>query len=367
MLFPIFEQVNELGETDNNEVLIPQASVEPLLIWDAVIDAVPKLFNCTVIFWVLTTGLTVSATVTTAVPVLTFPLLSVTVSTTLLVPIFEQVNVLGDTESEAIPQASVEPLFTWAPVTVTVPKLFNWAVIFWVTTFGRTVSLTVTIAVAVLKLPLPSVTVKVTVFAPIFEQVNVLGETDKEAIPHVSVEPLFISAPVMVTVPKLFNWAVIFRAIAIGLIVSLTVTTAVPVLLFPFTSTTVKVTVLVPIFEQLNVLGVTDNNEVFTPQASNEPLFICAAVILTEPLDPKKTVLFIVVTVGLIVSITVTVAVLALTFPATSVTVNVTVAFPTFTQRKIFGVTVIVAMPQLSDELLSIWAVVIPTEPLVNR
>ena len=73
----------------------------------------------------MTTGPTVSATVTIAVPVLTFPLLSVTVNTTLLVPIFEQVNVLGDTESEAIPQASVEPLFTRAPVTVTVPKLFN--------------------------------------------------------------------------------------------------------------------------------------------------------------------------------------------------------------------------------------------------
>ena len=31
-LVPILAQLNELGETDNNELLIPHASVEPLLI-----------------------------------------------------------------------------------------------------------------------------------------------------------------------------------------------------------------------------------------------------------------------------------------------------------------------------------------------
>ena len=52
-----------------------------------------------------------SFTVTVAVPVLTFPLTSVTVNVTVLVPIFEQVNVFGETVTVAIPQASVELLF----------------------------------------------------------------------------------------------------------------------------------------------------------------------------------------------------------------------------------------------------------------
>ena len=64
------------------------------------------------IFCVTTIGLTVSATVTVAYPVLTLPLLSVTVKVTVLAPIFEHVNVLGETANVAIPQASLEPLFT---------------------------------------------------------------------------------------------------------------------------------------------------------------------------------------------------------------------------------------------------------------
>ena len=40
------------------------------------------------------------------------------------------------------------------------------------------VSITVTVAVAVDELLLPSVTVNVTVFAPVLEQTNVLGETE---------------------------------------------------------------------------------------------------------------------------------------------------------------------------------------------
>ena len=61
-------------------------------------------------FLVITTGLTVSDTVTVAVPVCTFPLLSVTVNVTVLFPIFVQLNVLGETVTVAIPHASLEPL-----------------------------------------------------------------------------------------------------------------------------------------------------------------------------------------------------------------------------------------------------------------
>ena len=46
-----------------------------------------------------------------AVPVLTFPFTSVTVSVTVLAPTLAQVNVDGLTVIVAMPQLSVEPLF----------------------------------------------------------------------------------------------------------------------------------------------------------------------------------------------------------------------------------------------------------------
>jgi hypothetical protein len=58
VLFPTFEHVNVLGEMV--VVAIPQASVEPLFICEAVIDVFPVASNCTVMFCVTTTGLTVS-------------------------------------------------------------------------------------------------------------------------------------------------------------------------------------------------------------------------------------------------------------------------------------------------------------------
>ena len=51
-----------------------------------------------------------SSTVTVAEQVDEFPLLSVTVRVTMFGPTLAQVNELGDTLIEAIPQASEEPL-----------------------------------------------------------------------------------------------------------------------------------------------------------------------------------------------------------------------------------------------------------------
>ena len=129
-------------------------------------------------FCAIATGAVTSWTVTVANPVLLFPFESVTVKITVLAPKLAQVNVLVFNDNVTGPQASVEPLFTWAGVMVTVPALFNWTVIFWVITVGTIVSITVTVAVAVEELLLPSVTVNVTVLAPVFEQVNVLGDTE---------------------------------------------------------------------------------------------------------------------------------------------------------------------------------------------
>ena len=85
---------------------------------------------------------------------------------------------------------------------------------------------------------------------------------------------MFTCEAVIDVVPVELKYAVMFLVITTGLIVSITITTAVPVLTFPFTSVTVKVTVLDPTFEQVNVLGDTDNNDVLIPQASVEPLLI---------------------------------------------------------------------------------------------
>ena len=49
------------------------------------------------------------------------PLLSVTVSVTVLAPTLAQVKLLGDTLMPAMPQASEEPLSIWAAVMVALP------------------------------------------------------------------------------------------------------------------------------------------------------------------------------------------------------------------------------------------------------
>ena len=141
---------------------------------------VPEAFKYALMFCAIATGAVTSWTVTVANPVFTFPLLSVTVKVTVLVPKLAQVNVLGETDNNAllIPQASVEPLLIWAGIILAVPALFNCTVMFCVTTIGLIVSITVTVAVAVEELLLPSVTVNVTVLAPVFEQLNVLGDTE---------------------------------------------------------------------------------------------------------------------------------------------------------------------------------------------
>ena len=54
-------------------------------------------------------------------------------------------------------------------------------------------------------------------------------------------------------------------------------------------------------------------------------------------------------------------------FPFASVTVSVTLFAPTFAQENEFGETLIEAIPQASDEPLSIWAAVIEAEPFASN
>jgi hypothetical protein len=72
---------------------------------------------------------------------------------------------------------------------------------FRVTVFGLSVSTTVTVAGALLKFPLLSNVVRVTVFVPRFEHVNVFGTTRILSIAQLSVEALFICEAVIATKP----------------------------------------------------------------------------------------------------------------------------------------------------------------------
>ena len=222
-----------------------------------------------------------SSTVAVAVQVETFPLLSVTVNVTVLDPTFEQSKLFGETASEAMPQASDEPLSMSAAVIEPFPLLSNWTVTFWQTATGATLSSTVTVAVQVEALPPTSVTVSVTVFAPTLEQEKLFGETASEAIPQASDEPLSMSEAVIEPLPVLSNCTVTFWHTTAGATVSSIVTFAVQVETLPLLSVTVSVAVLDPAFAQLKVEGETDKEAM--PQASFEPLSMSDAAMVALP------------------------------------------------------------------------------------
>jgi hypothetical protein len=97
-----------------------------------------------------------------------------------------------------------------------------------------------------------------------------------------------MSAPVTIPVPEEFNTNVNGVQVATGAVLSCTVTVALQVALFPLLSVTVKVTVLNPTFEQLNVEGLTVILAI--PQASEDPLSTFAAVIVPFPLASNTSV-----------------------------------------------------------------------------
>ena len=74
---------------------MPQASDDPLSTAAAVVPPEPVVPSCTVMAWQMAFGATLSSTVTVAEQVLEFPLPSVTVSVTALVPTLPQVKLVG--------------------------------------------------------------------------------------------------------------------------------------------------------------------------------------------------------------------------------------------------------------------------------
>src|SRR5438876_2968042 len=87
-------------------LLMPQASLLPLLTSAAVMLALPLASNCTVMFLHSAVGNMLSATVTMASHVATLSLLSVTVSFTVFGPTLAQVNTLLSMATLLMPQAS---------------------------------------------------------------------------------------------------------------------------------------------------------------------------------------------------------------------------------------------------------------------
>ena len=120
---------------------------------------------------------------------------------------------------------------------------------------------------------------------PTLEQSKLVLSIAIEATAQLSVEPASTSAAVMLASPFASRYKVKSCAMAIDDVVSSTVTVAAAVALLPFTSVTVKLTVLEPTSVHEKVLTSILNEAI--PQASVELLFTSAAVIEAVPLASK--------------------------------------------------------------------------------
>src|SRR5690606_7634084 len=99
---------------------------------------------------------------------------------------------------------------------------------------------------------------------------------------------------------------------------------------------------------------------------STRLLSVLAEVRLSVPVASSWMVMFLVTTTGAMMSSTVTIAVAVSVLPLTSVTVRVTVLSPTSPQSKLFWLSVIEAIPQVSAEPLSISAAVMLAFPVAS-
>ena len=139
-----------------------------------------------------------------------------------------------------------------------------------------------------------------------------------------------------------------FWHIAVGAIVSAIVTTAIQLEVLPFTSVTVKVTLLGPTSEQLNTAGEELNPAI--PQLSLDPPSISPAKTIAVPVPSRYAVIFWQTAVGAIVSEIVTIEIHVAIFPDPSVTVNVTLFGPISAHVNAVCDALNVTGPQLSTE-----------------
>ena len=211
-----------------------------------------------------------------------FPEASVTVKVTVFAPILLQSKSVLSTVILSIEQLSVDPLFISATVIEALPELsIATSISLKHIASGAILSTTVTSAVHVVSKLLPSVTVSITEFTPKSSQVKVVFEAESVIVEQLSLEPLLISAAVILPLPLASNSTVMLEQIAVGGILSTTVTFAVQVETLSLVSVTVSVTVLAPKSAQEKDSLSTSKDLI--PQISLEPLSISFGSNVAKP------------------------------------------------------------------------------------
>jgi hypothetical protein len=230
-------------------------------------------------------GKVVSLTVTVCVAVLMFPLPSVTVQVTVVIPNGKAVGALLVVEAtEQLSAVTGVPKTTPVAVqpTLVFTETFAGAVI-----VGKVVSVTVTVCVAVLMFPLPSVTVQITVVIPNGKAVGALLVV--EATEQLSAVTGVPKTTLVAVQPTLVFTETFAGAVIVGKVVSVTVTTAGLKLWFPLESVAISITLFNPIFPQLKLLGEINTVKL---QLSNVPLSIIVGETIACPKLLRVTVTF---------------------------------------------------------------------------
>jgi hypothetical protein len=248
----VFPSWNTLGASLVTLVIV-QLSVA-VGVPNATLNATHELFAATTTAaGAVTTGACVSLTVTVCVAVDTFPLLSVTVQFTVVVPNGKIAGALLVTV--ATPQLSA---VVGVPNTTVVAAQFASAeatMFAGATIVGFVLSITLTVCVAVAVLPAPSVTVHVTVVVPNGKVAGALLLTDAtEQLSAVAGVPKFA----ITASHDAFAFTVSASgATIVGLMSSTTTISCVAVAVFPLLSVTVHVTIVVPVAKISGALFVT--------------------------------------------------------------------------------------------------------------
>ena len=130
--------------------------------------------------------------------------------------------------------------------------------------------------------PFPSSTFRVMLFGPTSVQVKFVFEAERLILPQLSKDPPSISLADIEMLPEASRKTFISWQIAVGEIVSITVTIAPQAEALPFISVTVSVILLSP--RLVHVKFVFEVERLILPQLSKDPPSISLAVMETFPL-----------------------------------------------------------------------------------
>jgi hypothetical protein len=290
------------------------------------------------------------------VAVAKLPLPSTTVQVTVVVPVLNAAGALLVTlATEQLSVAIGVPKATL--VTEQVLPEFNVIADGAIIT-GLTLSVTTTVCVAVALFPEASVTVQVTIVVPVKKVVGALLTTlaTEQLSDVVGVPKLTLNA----THPSFAVKATFVGAVIVGNSVSITVTVWLAVAKLPLPSTTVQITVVVPIGNVAGALFVTLATEQLSAVIgvpSTTPVAAHGALAGTVMFNGAEIV-------GNVASFTTTICVAVAMFPEASVTVHVTVVVPN--KNNAGALLVTVATWQLSDVIGVPKATTAPEHPFVE-